>query len=401
MHGTPPRPEQRVISRQRSTIDGPTVIVTGAVHGNEPAGWLAATRVSADLEASGWLARGQFTAMVGNLAALRAGRRCVTSDLNRNWTARQLSGSDAADPGEHERVERGELLALFDEICDESTGPCVFLDLHTTSAHGPAFACMADVLRNRRYARALELPIVLGLEEVIPGSMLGYICDHGHVGVAVEGGQHDDPAAIDLLEHVIWVTLARAGLLAEQADERVQSARAALRSATRRRDRRRYFEIMHRQVLPRGHSFVMLPGFVNFDPVEHDQLLAHDENGPVLCPATGVVMLPLYQSEGDDGFFLARPVLKAWLWLSAGLRRCRLDSWVPWLPGVSRHPGDSRSLVANQRIARFWVREIFHLFGYRESRHGPQGQIFIRRRPDNLPPQSPMRPRPGLLATGE
>jgi hypothetical protein len=37
-------------------------------------------------------------------------------------------------------------------------------------------------------------------------------------------------------------------------------------------------------------------------------LLAHDRNGEIRAPFDGLVLLPLYQSEGSDGFFYGRSV---------------------------------------------------------------------------------------------
>jgi succinylglutamate desuccinylase len=55
----------------------------------------------------------------------------------------------------------------------------------------------------------------------------------------------------------------------------------------------------------------MLPGFRNFDPVREGQLLAR--SGPQLArevraPWSGTLIMPRYQGQGLDGFFLGRAV---------------------------------------------------------------------------------------------
>ena len=55
----------------------------------------------------------------------------------------------------------------------------------------------------------------------------------------------------------------------------------------------------------------MLPGFRNFQPVEKGQLLAHSGPGlaaEVRAPWTGILIMPRYQGQGLDGYFLGRPV---------------------------------------------------------------------------------------------
>src|SRR5690606_3470733 len=136
------------------------------------------------------------------------------------------------------------------------------------------FCCMADVLRNRPIALGLPLPIVLGLEEVIDGSMLGYLCDRGHVGIAFEGGRHDDADTIDHLESIIWLSLVTAGVLDRSQIPDLEDHRARLRAVTARLPR--ILEIRHRHVVAADDAFEMEPGFSNFGSVRRGELLARD-----------------------------------------------------------------------------------------------------------------------------
>ena len=61
----------------------------------------------------------------------------------------------------------------------------------------------------------------------------------------------------------------------------------------------------------------MVPGFENFDRIAKGQHLADDSSGPIMSPGKLRIFLPLYQGQGDDGYFLARPVNPFWLGLSA------------------------------------------------------------------------------------
>src|SRR5690606_23870109 len=136
--------------------------------------------------------------VTGNLRALQAGRRYLDRDLNRRWTPENIAKITRGGPETSEDRETLELLQVFVPLMRR--GRVSFIDLHSTSGPSTPFSCMADVLRNRPRALALPIPVVLGLEEVIEGSMLGYLCDLGHVGVAVEGGQHSDPRTVDFHE---------------------------------------------------------------------------------------------------------------------------------------------------------------------------------------------------------
>ncbi len=48
--------------------------------------------------------------------------------------------------------------------------------------------------------------------------------------------------------------------------------------------------------------------YKNFDPVRKNELLAYDKNGEVKSPYTGMILMPLYQEQGEDGFFIIREI---------------------------------------------------------------------------------------------
>lgn len=359
---------------------GPLVVLFGAIHGNEPAGVIAIQRVLAALRSRGLPLRGKVMGLVGNRSGNARGARYLARDLNRRWLVPEmvaLLGRDPASDSPEDREQR-ELLHLFAPLCAAAREPIVFLDLHSTSGAGAPFSCMADVLRNRPIAFALPVPVVLGLEEVIDGSMLGFLADLGHVGVAVEGGQHDDPRTVENHEAAIWLCLVTAGCLrAEQVGD-LQRHHERLAAATRGLPP--VLEIRHRHVVHDDDDFEMRPGYANFHPVARGEVVAGDRRGEVKTPEAGVMMLPRYQSKGEDGYFLARAVSPTWLAISAGLRRIRADRLVTLLPGVERDPGAADHMLVEADRPR--AVDVFHLLGYRHQRARGERFVFSRRRPD-------------------
>lgn len=371
----------RVLGRHCSGLAGPTVVVTGGVHGNEPAGCEALLRVLARLQRERVTLRGELWGVAGNLRALAAGRRYLDRDLNRRWIREDIARIVNTGPEEAlEDREQLELLELLAPLLARARAPIVFFDLHSTSGPAAPFTCMADVLRNRGVALALALPVVLGLEEVLDGSLLGYLCDLGHIGVAVEGGQHDDPETIDCHESAVWIMLVAAGALTAAQVPGLAAHRERL--ASRARGQPAVSEIRHRHIVrPEHEPFVMLPGFENFQPLARGQLVAHDARGPVFAPVAGRMMLPRYQGLGDDGYFVAAPVSPLALHVSAALRRLQLDRLVPLLPGIRRHPERADHFIADPQVARTRVVEVFHLLGYRHVRTLGAELVFTRRAP--------------------
>ncbi len=60
-------------------------------------------------------------------------------------------------------------------------------------------------------------------------------------------------------------------------------------------------------VAPEDH-FRMLPGFKNFQSIKAGDLLAEDRNGNIISPYDSHILMPLYQQQGEDGFFLIKVI---------------------------------------------------------------------------------------------
>lgn len=359
---------------------GPTLVITGGVHGNEPAGLAAAVQVLEELRARRAPLHGRVYAVAGNISALAERRRYLRRDLNRRWEPAAIDQLEvsALSTLSAEDLEQRELMDLFLGLEHTANGPMVFLDLHTTSGASPPFICIADTLRNRRLARALPLPIILGLEEVIDASMLGFLVDRGHVGVAIEGGQHDDPTSVDRHASAVWTMLVAAGLL--DAREVPDLAEHQANIAGPGAGLPPVVEIRHREETVDGDGFVMEPGWKSFQPVEAGTVVAHNAAGPIRAPVSGLMLMPRYQPLGEDGFFIIAEVRPFWLSVSAFMRRARLDALVPLLPGVEQDRLDRNRFVVGRRWMPPEAINVMHLLGFR--RHVAQGGrlVFSRRR---------------------
>jgi predicted deacylase len=369
----------RLIADLRGRAAGPTLVVTGGLHGNEPAGVYAAERVAERLRELSDVLRGRVVMLRGNRAALARGRRFLVRDLNRGWTAEAVARLVARPPSElgDEDAEQRELAVAIDEL-ERAEGELTFLDLHSTSGESAPFVCFGDTLANRRLALRLPLTAVLGLEEVIDGAMLGLMSDRGHRAIAVECGQHDDPTTVDRHVAAIWICLEALGSLERAAIRDFEGQRALLEQANHGLPP--VIEVRHRHVVAPEDDFEMLPGFESFEPIVRGQPVARDKRGEICAPEDGLMLMPRYQGQGEDGYFMARAVAPFWLGVSDWLRRAQAHRLLPLLPGVSRHREHGFTLVVDPTIARSRVTEIMHLFGYRKER--PEGgRLLYSRRP--------------------
>lgn len=369
-----------VIASLSGDPEGPSLIVTGGLHGNEPSGMVALRRVSEKLVDFGPTLNGRVTFLAGNTRALRKGVRFIDSDLNRHWKPENLGKQEIVLS---EDREMSEILATLDTVLDTAKDEVFAIDLHSTSANGMPFATVGDTLRNRGFARKFPVTILLGIEEQLDGTLLEYLNNKGAITFGFEGGQHDLPSTVDNHEALVWVALVNSGILREVDLVDLGKYREQLRNVT---GVQRIIEVRYREALTAGDGFQMRPGFLNFDPVRRGDVLAENRFGPITSPETGMILMPLYQRLGEDGFFIARLVAPFWLFLSSALRWLKFNRLVHLLPGVQEDPRDPESLIVNTRVARFFPLQIFHLLGFRKRRWRGDKLVVSRRRFDTVGP---------------
>ncbi len=372
----------RLIGRVVGANPGPLLLATAGLHGNEPAGVAALQRVFDALRPGRHSIRGEFIGLAGNLAALARGVRAIDRDLNRHFKAdriRALSNGHPPDPAISEDRELVEVIAAIEDAASRTRGTAYVIDLHTTSGKSAAFATVGDTLRNREFALHFHSPIILGLEEHIEGTLLEYLHRLGYVTMGFEGGRHTDAASVDLLEAGVWTALAASGVLRDGEEvAEVQRARRLL--AQNRRGLPRVFEVRYRHPVQPEDRFRMRPGYASFQTLSEGEWVAEDRSGEIHAPVAGRMLMPLYQQEGDDGFFVIREFRPFWLTVSRLLRQTRAEQVLRILPGVRRHPTQPDTLVIDVRVARFLALQIFHLLGYRKQKQVGRVLVMSRRK---------------------
>lgn len=378
--------DEHLIGKFVGAPEGVTLVVVGSVHGNEPGGRAALRRVAEGLEKLRDKLRGRVYFLAGNTRALERGARFIDADLNRHWTTANILKNEAdSSPKISEDREQRELLRIFARILQSARDEIFVLDLHSTSAAGLPFATVGDTLRNRSFAQKFPVTILLGIEEQLDGTMLEHLNNEGAVTLGFEGGQHISPETTENHESLVWLALVNSGILEAKDAPDLEIHR---RKLTRSTQHQRIIEVRYRHAITPEDEFLMNPGFENFDNIRRGQILAQDRKGQIRAPESGLLLMPLYQRQGADGFFIGREVAPFWLWLSKLLRKLRIGSFVHFLPGVRRMPADAESLLVNTRVARFLPLQIFHLLGFRKRRWRGNQLIVSRRRHDT---QSPFR----------
>ncbi len=382
----------RFLGEARGTHPGTCVIFLAGIHGNEPSGIYAFKKFFEEFSRLGLTQKlkGSFYGIAGNLAALAAGKRYIEYDLNRIWTREQIielqtnitNGSELPP----DIVQQRELYQIISHLLQTKSAPFLFVDLHTTSGPTLPFVTINDTIENRKLAGFYPIPTVLGIEEYLEGTIMDYINDLGWPSIGLEAGQHDDPESVDLHVASIWITLVSAGMLEKEMVPQYDAFMKLLRTKAGE-EKDSIYEVIHRKEVTPEEQFKMKPGYGNFDPIRKGELLAENKEGPIYSIDGGRIFMPLYQSQGSEGFFIIRKVSPFWLHLSKYLRHYRTDKVLTRLPGVKFCENRPNVLKVNRNIARFFNADIMHLLGYRRVHRDGPIVYFTKReiKPGNIP----------------
>lgn len=366
--------------------NGKTLIIFGGVHGNEASGVLAIKKVSPKLERLSTKIRGRVFLLAGNTRALANKVRFINSDLNRHFTIRNVNQNLPNlqnEPIVSEDIEQKELLTILLDALRTAKDEVFAMDLHSTSADGVPFGTVGDTLRNRHFAQKFPITFLLGIEEQLEGTILEYLNNRGTVTLGFEAGQHFAESTIANHEALIWLALVNSEILQKNDVPDFAKHYQTLEKAT---GGKRIVEIRYRHAITEENEFEMKKGFGNFQPIEKGQTLANDKLGEVKAKETGMILMPLYQKLGEDGFFLGREISPFWLWLSKVIRKAKIPQLVGWLPGVKKHETEAGIYYINTKIARFFPLQIFHLLGFRKRRQAGNSLVVSRRLYDTKSP---------------
>lgn len=307
---------EHIIGRYDGALPGPLLLVFSGMHGNEMAGIRALEILFDMLEKEplvnpGFVFHGVLLGLRGNLQAIREGKRFLEKDLNRQWTPDNVARV-RQQPLEALVAEDRELRELSDliETAIDHIRPerIVLLDLHTTSAEGGIFAIATQDPESIRIGIATHAPVITGLLEGISGTLLHYFTGKSTgiptAGIGFEGGQHDDPLSVNrciaaMVNCMQSIGCVRAHDVENHHDELLMAHSKGLPKVA---------DLVEVHRVRPEDQFRMMPGFHNFHAVKKGQLLAHDRNGPVYAIADGRLLMPLYQPQGEEGFFLVRAV---------------------------------------------------------------------------------------------
>ena len=292
---------QRNVGQIIGDKSGPTLIIVSGIHGNEPSGLFAVTRVLEKLSPKELA--GNVFALAGNMEALSLGQRYITHDLNRLWTEKHLSIETSEDNSPDIKEQR-QLLASVEKIIKENSGPFYIIDLHTTSSKTIPFLTINNHDSSLAFCKPLPVPKVTGIDDFVKGAFFTHMNKEGYIALGFEAGSHDALEAIEHHEAFIRLVLDHAGITKVDKD----SVKPQLGSSSV--PDYAFYEINERFQIDDNLPFQMNSGYVNFQDIERGEVLAQYDGQEVNASRSGKIFLPLYQKQGNDGFFIINRIDK-------------------------------------------------------------------------------------------
>lgn len=299
---------KRVIGSIEGNENGPTIIALAGMHGNEPSGVDALENVFDMLMAAQVRLKGRLIGIRSNLEALRANVRYVDEDMNRIWfpgIVDQIRNSEAEELESSERVEMKQIMNLIDDyIKDGNSESVVLADLHSFSAEGCMFAITAEKKKHVDLLSSLHIPLIFGIENTLRGTALRYYQDQGYMTFALEGGQHTNDLTIYNVTAALMMLLKNCGVIDADSIDKLKEFDRHLKEHTQNVPPK--VELIYQHIIEEGDNFSMRSGFKNFQYVKKGEWLANDREGKIRAQCDGYIVMPLYQDQGNDGFFIVR-----------------------------------------------------------------------------------------------
>lgn len=289
--------------------EGPLLIVFGAMHGNEPAGVEALKMVQKMLDVEPitnpeFRFKGRIVGLIGNLKAYEQKQRYIDRDLNRCWIPEMI---DSIENNCYEQHELREILHCIHELKDDyRPTELIILDLHTTSSFGGIFSIVTNDEKSIHIAKAFHAPVITGFMEILKGTTLHYFSEQTMnlptVAITFESGQHNEKLSINRAIAGVVNCLKVVGMVEEKHVENIHDKILTDYS----KDLPKVVHLTECHSIEPEDQFVMKEGYINFQKVHKGERLADDRNGPITAKEDALILMPLYQKQGEDGYFLVQ-----------------------------------------------------------------------------------------------
>ncbi len=260
----------------KSHRPGPRIGIICNIHGNESCGKLALNEFLSCHE----LLSGSLVIIDGNPEAALLNRRYVQSDMNRMFSAKNLSISNPTGD-----LKRAQYLAQIIPKLNLNYA----IDIHTTSGE-TSLPFTVSFPGSENITRICPIPKIYGWKGIIEGTFVEWMNTQGIQTLGIEAGQHIAKNSIDVAVGVLKAILNEYGLFKIQPD--------ATGTAHQRGMNEQSFEVIENVEIQHPTSFTYKDSFTGFDELRAGQVIATDN-------------YTQYTAPNEEGFHILMPALKS------------------------------------------------------------------------------------------
>ena len=277
---------------------GPSLLILGAVHGNEPCGHIAIGRILELISRKEInIESGRVTfVQTCNPKALELKQRYAESNLNRRLYPK-------SEPQTYEDHVGNELCPLLEQAD-------LLLDIHSYRSGGTAFGFISPDQTEEELAllEYCNVPYgVFGFSDAYKASNIPvddkesmgtreYLLTQGGRGITLECGQHDAPESIEVAYNAILNVLKGFGFI----------------KGTSSVSKTPLSTISMKSVVYKERDGQLTRPFQNFEPIKKDEVLAKYDNGlEVKSPLKGYIVLPDPRPDmpvGEEWLYVGKKV---------------------------------------------------------------------------------------------
>ncbi len=295
------RNEDRIVGNYHSGEKGKTIIFMCGIHGNELSGKKALQKVFNYLEEKSIEISGNIIGIQGNLKAIEKKERFIDIDLNRIWKQKiinQIKTGKLNDKHEYKELKKiHEILGVI--MKKKKKENIIIIDLHNTSSVNGLFTIINNK-NDQKIASAIKIPIITKLFSKVKGSFSEYYNSKNISSIVFEGGSIGDPASIYNHERGIFKILEKCRILKKE-----DVPKSTPKKLTEKQENNyKTYKVKYIHKISELDNFIMKPNVTNFQKIKKGDLIGFDRKGKIYSQFNGKVLMPLYQEQGNEGFYI-------------------------------------------------------------------------------------------------
>ena len=298
-------PLERVLGKYSRGRKGPALIITADVLGNEFSGIWAFLNVLDSLTRLNLPIRGELTGLVGNVGSSRKGLLMGLNENPRYYMADGPLWDFGENQGYNEAVEFVELIEEFEKAQHAMITGVYYMDFKTGPLLKQPYICVSRDLNCLRFAEHLPFKIIKGLEDFITDHMGFYLNAKGYIGYTLKVGLSNSYSSREMQEAAIWLALVNCGCLDQQEVPYFSFYHNILNNSIEGK-RATAFDVVYKYTIQEDEFFRMVSGYQNFQKITKGELLATSDGGPVISHWDGLIFMPVYHTQRQDGFFILK-----------------------------------------------------------------------------------------------